>query len=339
MNKNIISIIVPVYNVEQYLDRCIDSILKQSFKDYEVILVDDGSRDDSGKICDAYASKYNNFHVIHKENAGLGHARNSGLDIATGKYIVFVDSDDYLCPDMLDIMYNQMIEHKADTCIGGHRRVSKQAVEVVENPLSGHLFRENDVLDKLLVKMTGKLPSGTGYIEMSVWKVIFSADIIKEYNIRFPSERELISEDIIFDIEYYSHSKCVYISDNCGYCYCENEESLTTSYREDRFELQKKLLLVLANSLKEKGIYDRCKLRIENNFICNVRHCINIEGKFLKKNGKKKCIESIKRICNDIFVQDVLRNFPNCDVPIKPRVLNFLIKQKQVYLIYLLVTI
>lgn len=333
MNKTIISIIVPVYNVEQYLNRCIDSILKQSFKDYEVILVDDGSRDTSGKMCDVYALKYENFHVIHKENAGLGYARNSGLDIATGKYVVFVDSDDYLCPDMLEVMHSEMVEHEADTCIGGHCRVRKSAIETIENPLRGSIFYGKEVLDKLLVKMTGKLPNGTDYIEMSVWKVIFSADIIKEHNIRFPSERKLISEDIIFNLEYYSYSNCVYISDNYGYCYCENEESLTTSYRNNRFELNKVLYNTLSLKLKSMGLYEKCKVRIQNNFISNVRHCVKLEVKFAKKNGKKKSLVNIYNMCSDKLVQDVMNEFPNKEVLAKPRFLNFLIKHIFVRLI------
>ena len=92
----LISIIVPVYNVENYLKECIDSILRQEFRDYEIILVDDGSKDDSGKICDEYGKKYSFISVIHKKNGGLSDARNFGLKIAKGEYILFIDSDDYI---------------------------------------------------------------------------------------------------------------------------------------------------------------------------------------------------------------------------------------------------
>lgn len=95
----ILSIIVPVYNVEQYLPRCIDSILEQTFQNFELILVDDGSKDKSGEICDEFAKKDNRIIVIHQENKGVNTARNAGLDIATGSYITFVDSDDWIQPD------------------------------------------------------------------------------------------------------------------------------------------------------------------------------------------------------------------------------------------------
>ena len=98
------SVIVPVYKVEKYLDRCIGSILAQTFSDFELILIDDGSPDNSGQICDEYAGKENRIHVIHKENGGVSTARNAGLDIAPGKFIVFVDSDDEVASNYLEIL-------------------------------------------------------------------------------------------------------------------------------------------------------------------------------------------------------------------------------------------
>lgn len=109
-----ISIIVPVYNVEQYLRKCVDSILAQTFTDFEVILVDDGSPDNSGAICDEYAKLDSRVRVIHKENGGLSDARNAGIEIAKGKYLGFVDSDDFIDKDMYEILYNDITSYKAD---------------------------------------------------------------------------------------------------------------------------------------------------------------------------------------------------------------------------------
>ena len=109
-----ISIIVPVYNVEKYLENCIESILNQTFKDFELILVDDGSIDNSGKICDIYKKKDSRIKVIHKNNGGLSSARNTGLDIACGKYVGFVDSDDSIHPKMYEVLYNLIEKYKSD---------------------------------------------------------------------------------------------------------------------------------------------------------------------------------------------------------------------------------
>lgn len=113
----IISIIVPVYNVEKYLDKCVRSILAQTFKDFELILVDDGSNDRSGEMCDEYSKSDSRIKVIHKKNGGLSSARNAGIEISTGEFIGFVDSDDYIDDDMYELLYNNLIRENADMSI------------------------------------------------------------------------------------------------------------------------------------------------------------------------------------------------------------------------------
>ena len=114
-----ISIIVPVYNTEKYLDRCIQSILAQTYTDFELLLIDDGSTDSSGALCDKYAEQDSRIRVFHKENGGVSSARNTGLDNAEGEYIIFVDSDDYMKSQMCEILYNKLIQEQADIVICG----------------------------------------------------------------------------------------------------------------------------------------------------------------------------------------------------------------------------
>ena len=111
--NNLISIIVPVYNVDKYLNRCINSILKQTYSNLEILLIDDGSTDNSGAICDKYASEFDNIRVYHKKNGGISSARNYGLDKISNntKYIAFVDSDDFLHPQMYEILYDDLIKY------------------------------------------------------------------------------------------------------------------------------------------------------------------------------------------------------------------------------------
>ena len=113
-----ISIIVPVYNVEKYLEKCVRSILAQTFTDFELILVDDGSPDSSGAMCDQFAEQDQRVKVIHKENGGLSDARNAGIEIATGEYLGFVDSDDYIADDMYELLYTNIVKD-ADLSICG----------------------------------------------------------------------------------------------------------------------------------------------------------------------------------------------------------------------------
>ena len=131
-----ISIIIPVYKTEPYLRKCVDSVLAQTYTNLEVILVDDGSPDDCGKICDEYAAKDSRVKVIHKENGGLSSARNCGLDVATGKYIGFVDSDDWIDPDMYETLLGLLLRYDADIAEGSYRffRPWKSENKVLECP-------------------------------------------------------------------------------------------------------------------------------------------------------------------------------------------------------------
>ena len=124
-----ISVIVPIFNVENYVRKCVDSILNQTFSDIEIILVDDGSTDASGRICDEYLSKDDRIRVIHKENGGLSDARNAGLDMCTGEYIGFVDGDDYIDGDMYELLYKNLIQYDADISMCRFRRIYNNRID------------------------------------------------------------------------------------------------------------------------------------------------------------------------------------------------------------------
>lgn len=131
MEEKLISIIVPVYNVEKYLKECIDSVISQTYKNLEIILVDDGSTDKSGEICDEYSKKDSRIKVIHKENGGLSDARNVALDIAKGEYIGFVDSDDYVEKDMFETLYKLAEEHNTEiSSISFYKTLENEIIDV-----------------------------------------------------------------------------------------------------------------------------------------------------------------------------------------------------------------
>ncbi|WP_205401361.1 glycosyltransferase family 2 protein [Streptococcus lutetiensis] len=323
--KDLVSVIVPVYNVEKYIHRCITSIINQSYSELEIILVDDGSSDSSGLICDEYALKDKRIKVIHKKNGGLGYARNSGLDCATGKYVTFIDSDDYVEQDMIEKLYKDLIGVEADTCIGGFQRVYHNGTFVYENPLSGRVFEKEEILIKVLSKMFGQLVNSSS-LEMSVWKVLFSNELIQKYNIRFPSEREFISEDIIFDTEYYAKANRVVMSSDVGYYYCDNEDSLTTKYNPNRFDLQVKLYLELIERVKRLKIYEVSIDRLNATLIAVARYSIKLEQKFSFRNGLIQSKRNIKEICQNSVLKNALISFKSKNVNFQSRVVNWLIK-------------
>ena len=204
-----ISVIVPVYNTEQYLRQCLDSILCQTFSDFELILVDDGSSDNSGQICDEYALLDQRITVIHKVNCGVSSARNSGLKCALGQYIVFVDADDLINIDYFenltsvhaDLVLSSFDDYWPDT----KKRIEYQAKYgefIIKN--------ENDIVAYLK----------GGYAPGFVWGKLFLNQIIKKYKICF-DETQKHSEDILFIGDYIKHINYIYKLNYCGYHHCQ----------------------------------------------------------------------------------------------------------------------
>lgn len=228
--KELVSVVVPVYNVEKFLDRCVKSIVEQTYVDLEIILVDDGSKDTSAEICDKWAQKDARITVIHKDNAGAGFARNSGIDAANGKYILFVDSDDYIAVQTVEKCVAELQKTKADFVMFGRFNVDGEG-NVTEKPMvDSQLFFEgeqvlNDILPGLFTYERG---SG-----ISTCCKMYDLELIKSTGVRYRSEREILSEDAFFNLELFSYIKTVAIIPESFYYYYKNENSLSRSYRKD----------------------------------------------------------------------------------------------------------
>lgn len=174
--NDLISVVVPIYNVEKYLEKCLNSILKQTYKNIEVILVDDGSPDNCGKICDEYALKDKRIKVIHKINGGLSDARNAGINIATGKYITFIDSDDFITKESIEILYQNIIKYKKDISIGQINTFDDEKninIEFVKENISE--YKTKEAMEQLLYN--------TKYTSSTAGK-LFLTSLFK--NIKFP---------------------------------------------------------------------------------------------------------------------------------------------------------
>ena len=211
-----ISIIVPVYNVEKYLKRCIDSILNQSFTDFELILVDDGSTDNSGKIIDEYEIKDERIKVIHKENGGQGSARNRGLDIAKGNYIGFIDSDDWIHKDMYKILYENIIKYNMDISQIDHK------------PTSSYINDEDIINEKVhivdnILEEFGNCTSFELLPYIFVWNKLYKADIWS--NFRFPENK--FAEDLRVIYKIYDKSNKMIKIDRKLYYYFMSDNSST----------------------------------------------------------------------------------------------------------------
>ena len=305
----LISIIIPVYNVEKYLRQCIDSLLNQTYKSTELIIVDDGSTDTSGTICDEY-KQYSNCIVIHKENAGLGMARNTGLEYAKGSYVTFFDSDDWAEPDLIENLYHGMEDNNVQMCKGGLKRVKDNGDVVKYIRFDDEVFPKSDVAKKMLPRMIGSSPDKKDSLEMCVCGSLYNMKIITDHQIAFPSERVLISEDLIFNIEYMQYSNGGCSISYCGYNYRMNDNSITRSYRPHKFEQCKKYYLYVKNRLEELGYDQETIFRLDRIMFVYIRGCIGQESSKRSSLNKKERKQRIGEICSDELIQAIIREYP-----------------------------
>ena len=209
-----ISVIVPVYNVEQYLRQCLDSIINQTYRNLEIILVDDGSTDSSGIICDEYAQIDDRIKVIHKENGGLSSARNAGLDVCTsgGDFIAFVDSDDWLEPDMYEILHNKIIEYKSDIVNCGYYREYKKHREKVAIG-EDSVYMGSDVVEKSY---------SSPYVCYAVWFKLYRKALFDA--VRFPVGKNY--EDMAIFFYTFEKAEKVLIISECLYHYRQRKSGI-----------------------------------------------------------------------------------------------------------------
>lgn len=228
-DKCIISVIVPVYNVEKYLDRCVQSIINQSFSNIEIILVDDGSTDNSGTICDNYKALDQRIIVIHKENGGLSDARNCGLDIAKGEYIGFVDSDDWLDLDYYSTLYEIAKIDDSDVVSCLYTRTSgSDSLKKYGECQTSFLHGE----EALSVFLESAIKGGVTWVPC--WSKIYKKSIIQ--NVRFRKGK--IYEDVIYNWEILNMNIKMSCTNYSGYFYFVNQNSITKSkFSEKMFDL------------------------------------------------------------------------------------------------------
>jgi len=217
-----LSIIVPVYNVEQYLRKCVDSILNQTFKEFELILVDDGSTDGSSRICDDYKEKNDRICVLHKENGGLSDARNYGIDHSNGEYIAFVDSDDWIDNDMYESMMKPIIDYDADIVVCGHRVVTVDG-QIEETVVFDKPILLTGVEATIEILKDERMPS-------FAWNKLYKKSLFKD--IRFP--KGMIYEDLAVVYRYFDMAKRVYVLNKVYYNYLRRPGSLCLSQTNEK---------------------------------------------------------------------------------------------------------
>ena len=237
-----ISVIVPVYNSASRLDRCVESLASQTYDNLQIILVNDGSRDNSGSICDAWAEKDNRIVVIHKSNGGVGKARNTGLDAAHGKYVAFIDSDDYLSANMFQSLITTANACQADQVCCNAYDVLLSGIRPTMHAFANAVVQKGDIFNQLIVSLIRPEMEGSkASLLQALWNKLYLRKTIEDNHIRFDTELTY-AEDWLFNVNFYRFANCVaFIPDHLYFYDRTTEGSLSKKFRWDGFEQSVKI--------------------------------------------------------------------------------------------------
>ena len=308
--EELISIIVPVYNVESYLHRCVKSIQNQSYKNLEIILVDDGSPDRCPQMCDEIQAKDVRVKVIHKVNGGLGMARNSGLEQTTGNYVTFIDSDDWISPDHIENLYRSAKDNEADVVIGAHTTVSERGREQHHHKLKNKVYEGNAIVTEVLLPLIGGDISDVNDVGLnsSSCMNLYKVDLITKNALRFRSERLAVAEDLFFNVDYFSHARRIVAIDEYGYFYFENTESISRKYDPMRFERTVNFYKTLRDQINQYDLTEKAGYRAERSFLMKTR--VAIRHVVLSNMNRQKKIIEIRTMLENSLTHEVLQRYP-----------------------------
>ncbi len=291
--KMFFSVIVPVYNVELYLRECLDSLVGQTCRDMEIILVDDGSTDSSGAVCDEYAAKYPYITVTHQENQGLSGARNTGMSMASGEWISFVDSDDWTDPDMLEILQGHILASGADLY-----RLGYTVVDESGDYRSTYSMAGNDTVFSIPDER-GRFRYFFEEITRTarVWGGAFRRSIIEEHNLCFVDTNLIYSEDLLFSFQFILHAQKIVYVHNLPYHYRKREGSLTDI---TGFEKRIPRVAVLGGMAYQTVVEEQLSYFQSKFYLLYFR----IMNRFIIRDGAKLSNAEIRKVLDDIETAD-----------------------------------
>lgn len=326
MSEVVLSIILPVYNCEKYFEQCMESLIKQDLESYEIIIIDDGSTDNTPNICDNYKKQYEFIKVIHKCNEGQGIARNVGIEAAKGKYVAFVDSDDYSSENTYGKAVSVLESNNAQLCVCNWTLTNKN--------IKSHSFSEVEnvtIVEKKNALIELSTPSD--FFSSAVWNKIYIKNVIIENNIRFKSEREYISEDYLFNFEYIRAVDKIVVSDIILYHYRVSEASFCHRYQNNYFDRLVKMKEYLDDQIEKEDETIKIKSAAYKKMFSFIKTCIIQEVSFKEYNSAKN---QIKAICKSPHTQNMLKNVDRQNLDRANKILFILIKFKLSRFIYLL---
>ena len=329
-----ISAIIPVYNVEKYLDKCIESVINQTLKDIEIILIDDESPDNCPQMCDQYAKNDNRIKVVHKKNEGLGLSRNHGIRIATGEYIAFIDSDDFIDTCTFEHFYKLAKDNNLDAIYYKFDRNTTERIEY-GTPVEPIIIYDNKSKQELMLNIIASDSTTTDKVECSSCCALYSSSIIKSNNIRFHSERELISEDLIFNLDFLVHTTRIAQNEGRHYHYRINTSSLCRTIREDRVIKNFYMYEYIAKNTERWNLDNKVvEKRNARMFIGYNRSAIQQYMSSPLPYSKKKVW--LKEQLSIPLWQTIYETFNWKELPNYPKIFFYLCAKKQIFALYLI---
>lgn len=302
-----VTVVVPVYNAEKYLNECVESIRNQTYTNLEIILVDDGSKDNSPQLCDTLQKLDNRIRVIHKENEGAGKSRNRGIDAATGEYILFVDSDDYIKPDLVKKCMDSIAGEDAAMVMYGVQNVDESGKIIGEKvPYSDqYVFEKEEVQDIFLPEMIFSENKKVRNLETPASMANFySLGVIKKTGWRFESEREYISEDFYSRLKLYRYIEKLVVINKALYCYRHGHESLSSSSRLMNYSMIKKYYNQCVLLCEKSGYGAKVLKNISEPYLSFTIACLKLKAR-QKKSLKDRRLE-LNEILRDRQLYEVL---------------------------------
>lgn len=291
-----ISVIIPVYHVEKYLHQCVNSILAQTFTDFELILIDDGSPDNCPAICDEYAARDNRVVVVHQENGGVSFARNTALDIAKGEYITFCDSDDYYVATWLEDLYFGIAD--ADVAIGQYFTISDEGSIGKRSNHDCGICTIQNANDRISYTIRDIFGGTHGW---EVWTRLFRAEIIRRNHIRFCESCGNFAEDLGFVLEYMLYAEKVVSLPTVGYCYRVRNGSMMQSSKDKvKLDAMNEVSLHYISAIR-KGRNDSQWIRI-----IPILHFLIMHNQYIKVIGTEQ-YPNLKRYIDTIRAQNEWR--------------------------------
>lgn len=328
MDKALVTVVLPIYNVEKYLDRCINSVVNQSYTNLEILLIDDGSPDNCPSICDSWADKDSRIRVIHKENQGLGMARNTGIDNANGKYICFFDSDDYIDKCTIEKAVTILDKDNSDIIVFGINFVDNDNNVTNSYPPATDcfLYKGEAVLNDFFVKYIAPTVNKKGRtFYMSPCLMLYSLELIKKINWHFVSEREIISEDVFSQLLLFKYVNSVSVLPEALYYYCNNGASLSRKYLPDRYDKIKHFYLESLKVCEKLEYSDTIKHCIAKPYLGFTVSALKQEVAFGNKKYRK---QNIEQILNDELLIEVLKQNKKDSFSIYKRIIYWSMRNK-----------